>query len=176
MDMLDFEGDDLYFAEPLNAEAQQCIDFAAANYSQECDANQAEAPLMRAYFLEPEHPVVLVALYRFFYYQHRLDDALVVAERTLKIFAKRLNLPEDWSELNEEHLAKPAVDSMVLVRFYLWTLKGAGYLELRLGKHDSGMARLEKVRELDDKNHLGTEVLLDVANEVVNNIYKLRPT
>lgn len=170
MDMLDFESEELYFDEALNEEAKACIEKAAEGYADD----QAYEPLMRAYFLEPEHPVVLVALYRFFYYQHKLADALIVAERALKIFAERLDLPEDWRDLEEAHLLKPATDSMTKVRFYLWTLKGAAYLELRLGKHETAMARLEKLLELDDKNHLGAEVLLDVANEVINNVYRLR--
>lgn len=164
MDMLDFEADELYFNEVLSEDAKVCLDEAALAY----EKNAAEAPLLRAYFLEPEHPMVLVALYRYFYYQHRLDDALRVAERTLKIFAKRLNLPEDWRELSMEQVGGEAKTAMTLFRFYLLALKGAGYLELRLGRYESAFARLNKVVDLDSNDRLGAGALLDVAQDALN--------
>lgn len=164
MDMLDFENGDLYFDEPLHSEAQQCLEHAAECYGE----NRAEEALMRAYFLEPEHPSVLVALYRYFYYQHRLEEALMVAERVLKVFAKRLELPENWHDLTETRLGNGVVISMTLIRFYLLALKGAGYLELRLGAHESALARLRKVMELDPYNRLGARALLDLALDALN--------
>lgn len=159
MDMLDFESDDLYFDEPLNDETKGCLHHAAGNYGEML----AEASLMRAYFLEPEHPVVLVALYRYFYYQHRLEDALLVAERVLTVFAGRLGLPEDWRDLAEMQIGSGVMVSMAMVRFYMLALKGAGYLELRLGDYESALARLHKIVELDSSDRLGAQSLIDVA-------------
>ncbi len=159
MDMLDFEGENLYFDEAISDEAQQCIDQAAENYGEA----GSEELLMRAYFLEPEHPMVLVALYRYFYYQHRITDALIVAQRVLRIYALKLDFPDDWNELNEKYLDKHRKDSMTLVRFYLLALKGTAYLELRIGKEDSAVSRLKKILELDSKDRLGAKVLLNVA-------------
>lgn len=159
MDMLDFEGENLYFEEALSDEAQECIDQAANNYAEA----GSEQPLMRAYFLEPEHPMVLVAMYRYFYYQHRIPDALIVAKRVLRIYASKLEFPDDWNDLNEDYLEKHRKDAMTLVRFYLLALKGAAYLELRLGKEESAVSRLKKILELDSNDRLGAKVLLDVA-------------
>lgn len=161
MDMLDFQTDSLYFDEPLKAESKRCLDRAAERY----DDRRAEASLMRAYFLEPEHPMVLVALYRYFFYQHRLEDALLVAERVLQVFARRLGLPENWRDLTEMGIGCGVMVSMTLIRFYMLALKGAAYLELRLGEYESAIARLEKVLELDTNNRLGARMLLDVACE-----------
>jgi tetratricopeptide (TPR) repeat protein len=58
--------------------------------------------------------------------------------------------------------------SMSMVRFYMMALKGAGYLELRLGEYDSAIARLEKVVELDSKNRLDAQALIDVAREALS--------
>ncbi len=159
MDMLDIENNPLYFEEPLNPEARRCLDQAAMEYGNE----KAEPLLMRAFLLEPEHPLVLVALYRFFYYQHRLPDALIVAERVLSLFAQRLALPKDWHELQPVHLGDDAAHRMSLIRFYLLALKGAGFLQLRLGEHDAAIERLEKVAQLDEKDRLGAKALLEVA-------------
>lgn len=164
MDMLDFETDSLYFDEPLHVEVKGFLDTAAEHYGEQL----AETSLMRAYFLEPEHPMVLVALYRYFYYQHRLEEALLVAERVLHVFAKRLGLPKDWHDLTEMQIGSGVMVSMAMIRFYMLALKGAGYLELRLGEYESALARLHKVVELDSSDRLGAQVLLDVAQEAFN--------
>jgi tetratricopeptide (TPR) repeat protein len=163
MDMLDFETDSLYFDEPLHREARDCLQLAAENYSE----GEAETSLMRAYFLEPQHPMVLVALYRYFYYQHRLEDALLLADRVLEQFAKRLDLPEDWHELTERQIGSGVMVSMSMIRFYMLALKGAGFLELRLGEYASALARLSKVVELDSHDRLGARALLEVAQEAL---------
>lgn len=163
VDLLDFEVDQLYFDEALHPEAKECLDQAAQNYGKE----RAEHALMRAYFLEPEHPMVLVALYRYFYYQHRLDDALRVAERVLRIFAKRLMLAENWKDLDPDSVEAAMRDSMTLVRFYLLALKGSGFLQLRLGQHEAALARLRKVAEFDAKDQLGAGALIEVAEQAL---------
>lgn len=163
VDLLDFDSEDLYFDESLNSEAKQCLHSAAENYGDE----KAERELLKAYFLEPEHPMVLVALYRFFYYQHRLTEALIVAERVLAVIGKRLNLPLDWRDLSEGRLGSGVMISMTLIRFYMLALKGAGYLELRLGNYESALERLEKVAELDSKDRLGAQALLEVARNTL---------
>lgn len=164
IDLLEFDSEDLYFDEAIDSEARQCLDLASEHYGTE----QSEEALMRAYFLEPEHPMVLVALYRFYYYQHRLKDSLRVAERVLKVIGKRLEFPEDWRDLTEMRLGSGVMISMTLIRFYMLALKGAGFLELRLGDYGSALKRLEKVVELDSKDRLGAQALLDVAREALD--------
>jgi tetratricopeptide (TPR) repeat protein len=163
IDLLEFDSEDLYFDEVIDPEARQCLDQAAERYGTE----RAEVSLMRAYFLEPEHPMVLVALYRFYYYQHRLKESLLVAERVLKVVGNRLEFPEDWRDLTEMRLGSGVMISMTLLRFYMLALKGAGFLELRLGDYVSAMQRLEKVAELDSKDRLGAQALLEVAREAL---------
>jgi tetratricopeptide (TPR) repeat protein len=163
IDLLEFDGEDLYFDEVLDDEAKRCLDKASEHYG----TDKAETALMRAYFLEPEHPMVLVALYRFYYYQHRLKESLMVAERVLKVIGQRLEFPKDWRDLTEMGLGSGVMISMTLIRFYMLALKGAGFLELRLGEYPSAMQRLEKVVELDSKDRLGAKALLDVAREAL---------
>lgn len=161
MDLIDFEAGELYFDEPIDAEASEAIARAAERYGD----GEAEFDLLRGYFLEPEHPLVLVALYRFFYYQHRLEDALRVARRVLQISAGRLGIPADWRELTPAICEGLGADAMVRLRFHLLALKGAGFLELRLGRHANALAKLEKLAELDDNDRLGVEALIEVARE-----------
>lgn len=165
VDLLEFDGEALYFDEPLDPKTRDFLDQAARDYGTEA----AEPGLLRAYFRAPEHPMVLVALYRYFYYQHRFEESLLVAERVLRVFGQRLELPADWRDLSEMHLGGGVMISMTQVRFYMLALKGAGYLELRLGRYASALARLEKVAELDSKDRLGAQVLLDVVREALQN-------
>lgn len=164
MDLLDFEGGQLYFDEPIEPAAQDAINEAADCYGEPA----AEHKLLHAYFLEPEHPLVLVALYRYLYYQHRHADALRVADRVIGLFAKRLGFPEDWNELDRPRFENGVLVSMTMLRFYMLALKGAGYLELRLGRFESALERLQKVVDLDERDRLGAKELLDVARESLN--------
>lgn len=173
VDMHDFEVEELYFNEPLRKETQNCIDQAAKNYGK----SGAEKNLLRAYFLEPEHPIVLVALYRFYYYQHRYADALEVAERVLRVYSIRLGLPSDWQDLTEHHFDQIDKQSMTDIRFYLLALKGAGYLEMRLENFKNALERLQKVVNVDSEDRMNAVSLLQTAEDEIyrqSGVYRLR--
>lgn len=155
MDLLDFEAQEvLYFDEPLPESVQHLLDEIASG------AQAAEElSLLRAYFLAPEHLTVLVALFRFFFFCHRLEDALVVSHHALRVSGRRLEFPQDWQALTPELFTDRP---MTLVRFYLFALKGCAYLNLRLGHIDTGKAILKKLMTLDLQDRLGAAALLDV--------------
>jgi hypothetical protein len=163
MDLLDFEAQDLYFDEMLDAEVSERLAEAARQYAD----GTAEQPLLRAYFLAPRSLTVLVAVYRFYYYQHRLRDALIVADRALEICAEQLGFPADWRNLDPALVDRAAGTSMTLVRFHLLSLKANAYLKLRLGFPTEGKAILQKLMELDSNNRLGARELLDVVNRTL---------
>ena len=71
MDLLDFSDCELYFDVPMPAAAEQLLAQASAEYGDP----SAETALLRAHLLAPENLTVLVGLYRYYFYQHRLDDA-----------------------------------------------------------------------------------------------------
>lgn len=162
MDLLDFSESSLYFDEPLAERAGALIDQAAAQYGE----SNVEPLLLEAYDIAPEHLTVLVALYRYYYYQHRLDDALNVAHKALAISGGRLRFPDDWSRLSNENIGAGALISMGMVRFYLLALKAAGYLNLRLQRWEPALDMLTKVSELDEADRLGVAPLLDIAYSV----------
>lgn len=164
MDLLDFEHAELYFDEPLAQDVARLIMAAADKYGSE----EAESLLLRASLLAPQHLMVLVALYRYYFYQHRFEDALLVGESTLAVVARRLNFPETWMYLNQANLGEGVLRSMGLVRFYLMVLKATGYINLRLGNFETGQAMLEKLVELDSHDRMGGKALLDVLNQTMN--------
>jgi hypothetical protein len=163
MDLMDFDQPTLYYDDPVAPEVERLLLAAAASYGEEA----AETSLLRAYFLAPEQLVVLVALYRYYFYQHRLEDALLVADRAMAVAGRRLELPEEWQRLHPEHVGHAVLRSMGLLRFYLMVLKAAGYIHMRLERLQTGRAMLEKLVELDSHDRLGGKALLDVITAAV---------
>ncbi|WP_153130684.1 hypothetical protein [Dechloromonas hortensis] len=161
MDLLDFSDCKLYFEEPLPAEAERLIAQAASEYGEAT----AEMALLRAHLLAPENLTVLVGLYRYYFYQHRLEDALIVAERAMQLSGRHLGLPPDWNQLDETRLGSAAANSFGLLRFYLLALKAASVVLLRLGKIAASRARLIKLAGLDSRDQLGAGKLLEVVDE-----------
>ena len=159
MDLLDFTDCKLYFEEPLPAEAESLIAQAAQSYGDPV----AEMFLLRAHLLAPENLAVLVGLYRYYFYQHRLEDALNVAERAMQLSGRHLGLPK-WSDIQEDQLGHAAHSSFGLLRFYLLALKAASIVLLRLGQIAASRARLMKLISLDSRDHLGAAKLLEVVD------------
>ena len=164
MDLLDYEQAELYFDEPLTQDVARLLMDAADKYGSE----EAESLLLRANLLAPQHLMVLVALYRYYFYQHRLEDALLVAESTLAVVGRRLDFPETWVYLREANVGAGVLKSMGLVRFYLMVLKAAGYINLRLGHLETGKAMLEKLVQLDSHDRIGGKALLEVLYHTMN--------
>jgi len=163
MDLLDFEPTAMYFDEPLDPRAAALIEAAAEAYGEQ----QAEAYLREAEALQPRHLSVLVALYRYYFYRHQLDAALIVAAQAMDVAAGRLGFDGHWQALDIEDIARATAAQPELARFYLHALKGAGYLHLRLGNVEDGLNRLDHVAALDAKDRLGAKALADVARRAL---------
>jgi len=161
MDLLDFSDCKLYFEDDLPIAAERLIAQAASEYGEA----GAELSLLRAHMLAPENLSVLVGLYRYYFYQHRLEDALVVAERAMQLSGRHLGLPADWRLLDETRLGLAAGTSFGLLRFYLLALKAASVVLLRLGQIVESRARLGKLASLDSRDQLGAAKLLEVVDE-----------
>lgn len=171
MDLLDFSDCKLYFEDALPAEAERLIAQAASEYGEA----GAELSLLRALLLAPENLSVLVGLYRYYFYQHRLEDALVVAERAMQLSGRELGLPTDWRLLDETRLGSAAANSFGLLRFYLLALKAASVVLLRLGQISESRARLIKVASLDSRDQLGAGKLLEVVDEFQSTAEPIAP-
>jgi tetratricopeptide (TPR) repeat protein len=156
MDLLDFEAQGLYFEEPEVAGVQALIASAAENYAN----GEAELPLLKAYFIAPESLNVLVALNRFYYYQHRLEEALQATRKALAVIRPLVNFPENWCDLQLEHITQTPVELLTQVRLYLFTLKAVGFLNMRLEYLDVSQAIFEKLVQLDSKDRIGAQGLL----------------
>jgi tetratricopeptide (TPR) repeat protein len=159
MDLLDFEAQGLYFEEPDVAGVKELIVTAAEHYAN----GDAELSLLKAYFLAPKSLNVLVALNRFYYYQHRLEEALAATGKALAVIRPLVAFPENWCDLQPEHITQTSAELLTQVRLYLFTLKAFGFLNMRLERLDLSQAIFEKLVELDSKDRIGAQGLLELV-------------
>lgn len=159
MDLLQFEAQDLYFQQEDGAEVQELIRFASERYG----SGDAELALLKAYLRAPESLSVLVALNRFYYYQHRLDEALLISEKALALIRQDLDFPEDWRQLQVVHISGAPKEFLVRIRLYLFTLKSIGFLHMRIKNLAHSRSIFEKLAELDEKDRIGARSLLELV-------------
>jgi tetratricopeptide (TPR) repeat protein len=142
--------------------AEQHLLAAGRSYDRD---TQAEWHLREAQALAPRHAAVLIGLYRFYFYKNRLKEALEVARLCLEKAAIDNGLPSDWHSVRAADAQFDSYEA-ALPRFYLFTLKGYAYLQLRLGNVAEGQAAVMKLLELDPGDKLGAGVLLGVLERM----------
>lgn len=124
---------------------------------------RAEALLRDAALLAGDHAAVLIARYRFFFYQGRLEEALDVADQCLDKALRGLGLTGGWRSVRPEQAAFGDWGA-VLPRFLLFSLKGWAYLRMRLGDLDKGREAVDKLLELDPTDKIGARTLQGVLD------------
>jgi len=157
--LLEFEAKELYFEKEDSEEVMRLLQFASELYG----SGDAELPLLKAYLRAPESFNVLVALNRFYYYQHRLAEALLISEKALGLIREAIGFPEDWRQLQTSHISEAPKDWLTKVRFYLFTLKSIGFLHMRLQNLELSRGIFEKLVALDDKDRIGAKGLLELV-------------
>ena len=158
MDLLEFDTTDLYFEQVDLPEVQDLIRVASELYG----SGEAELPLLQAYLRAPESLNVLVALNRFYYYQHRLTEALMISEKALNLIRQNIDFPNDWQQLERTHITDAPKESLTRIRLYLFTLKSIGFLNMRLENLELSRGIFEKLIALDEKDRIGAKGLLEV--------------
>lgn len=141
---------------PPEAEAQ--LRLAGQNYHQD---DVALAHLQSAWDLAPGHAAVYIGRYRFYFYKNRLAEALEIATECLAKAAVDNGMSPNWRDAKATDADFGSFEA-ILPRFFLFTLKGYAYLQLRLGALEEGRAAVAKLLELDPTDKVGAKVLLDV--------------
>jgi hypothetical protein len=118
---------------------------------------QALPLLEQARAAAPRHPAPLIALYRFHFYGHQLVQARTVGEDALAV--ARTALGPDFGDVAP---SDEAARGDAAVRFYLFTLKGLAYLNMRLDALAEAAALLKELRRLDPQDHVGGALLFHV--------------
>jgi tetratricopeptide (TPR) repeat protein len=159
MDLLQFEARDLYFETEDSEDIQNLIRSASEMYG----SGNAELPLLQAYLRAPESLNVLVALNRFYYYQHRLAEALLIAEKALALIRRDVGFPDDWRQLETQHISEAPRERLTRIRLYLFTLKSIGFLHMRMKNLALSRSIFERLVMLDDKDRIGAKALLELV-------------
>lgn len=113
--------------------------------------------LLSARLAAPNHPAPIIALYRFHFYGHQWAQARDVGEDALAIARSALG-----PAFGDQPPSSEAVRGDAAVRFYLFTLKGLAYLNLRLESHGRARRLLRELRRLDPEDWMGGALLLHV--------------
>lgn len=160
MDLLDFENPALYFEEAVPEGVSELLAVASSEYGTPSARSAVETALDRA----PECLTVLVAAFRFYYYEHEYEKARRVGWSAARVVTEKLAFPGEELPTAEQFSIGFRKDPAA-ARFYLQALKGIGYLCLRLGEVSEAQAVLAKVVELDDEDRLTCRSLLAFATD-----------
>lgn len=131
------------------------------------DWQQAEHLLLRARAALPEQLEIQIALYKLYAYSNRFEESLQIINEVLATVAKAEGLAADWQSLNADSACwHPASWRL---RYYLYSLKASGFVNLRRGEIDSALNVLTKLLELDPMDQVGGSVVLELAEGIRDN-------
>ena len=133
---------------------------AAAAYQQ---TGRAETILWSAQAIDPACLPVYFALYKFYFYKFRLEDAEKAALMGLDTAARLAGFSADWAQLTPHCVSWDVTDGPQ--HFYLFTLKALAFIRLRLGRQADSLILLDKLQELDPDDAVGGSVIRDLARE-----------
>jgi len=148
-----------YYGGDLPAAAERALHAVGPDWEDEATA---EGHIYEALDLAPGHLAVQLAAYKFYFYRHRLTEALPYAQTCLSHILRRNQLPADWRDLCPEDAAFASLDPEP--RMVLFALVANGYVLARLGRIEEGRAVLTKVAELDPQDRMGARRLLAVID------------
>lgn len=143
----------------LPAAAERAFHAAAQAWHDEASS---EGHVHDAPAVAPGHLEVQIAAYKFYFYRHRLAEALPYAQACLGYTLRRNNLPGDWHLVGADDAAFSDMDPEP--RILVFSLVAYGYVLARLGRLLEGREALAKVAELDPRGRMGAQRLLAVLN------------
>jgi len=126
----------------------------------------AERAVRRALAVAPDDFTARLAAYKFYFYNHRLAEALPHAAALLDQAARRLNVTLDWRRVAPGDAAFDEVENAP--GLYLQALLAWGYCQTRLGRYELGREAIAKTAELSKRDRFGARRLLAVIDNGVN--------
>lgn len=125
------------------------------------DFERARELLYQARELDPDQLEVYTALYKFLFYRGQLDEAEQVAGEALQRAALNGGFHEDWQQLTSTSCDWSQENGPA--RTYLYSLKALAFISLRKGKHAHGRSLLDKLKQLDPQDLVGSSVISQLA-------------
>ena len=152
-----FSEDNIQFGQNIPEHINACLQQAAKNYD---NIEVAEQLLWKAQQLNPQQLEVYIALYKFYFYQARLEEAEQVAQQALQMCAQVGGFNPDWAQLTAQ--SANWSDPNTAERIYMYTLKALGFIRMRRLDFDASQQILQKLQELDQLDLVGGSVIRDV--------------
>ena len=130
-------------------------------------ASHAEKPLAEKLFkqarqLDPSCLQTYFALYKFYFYQGRLQEAEREVLAGLEQAALQGNFPADFRQLARQAAEWDMYGSETTL-FYLYTLKALAFIKLRQDLADEARAILAAVEVLDPEDKSGASVIMQLS-------------
>ncbi|MCH4903512.1 hypothetical protein GSN00_03745 [Cylindrospermopsis raciborskii CHAB3438] len=110
---------------------------------------------------ENNHMDVLVAAYRYFYYQNNYALAEKTANTIIARIRKTHQLPDNWEELRSVLLARKDESQ---IRIFLNAYTALGMISAKLGKLDQAKAIIKEIQKINDKEDFGANILWQILN------------
>lgn len=156
-----FPEDNVLFGLNIPPEIDHYLQQAVSAYE---DTERAEQLLWQAQQINPEQLEVYIALYKFYFYKYRLNEAEKVAYLALETCAKVGGFPADWQVLTPTSTDWSQPNGAA--RVYLYTLKALSFIRLRQTQFEVATRLLDKLAELDPHDQVGSSVLRALATGV----------
>lgn len=125
------------------------------------DPVTAERAVARALAVAPDDFEARLGAYRFYFYNHRFDEALPHAAFLMRLVARRLNVAGDWRAVKPGDAGFDQLEEAP--GLYLQALMAWGYCQARLGERAEGAEAIAKVAELNPRDRFGARRLLAVV-------------
>lgn len=158
MSVLAFHEDRVMFGVNIPSDINACLQKAVASYG---DPELAESLLWQAQQMDPNQLEVYVALYKFYFYKNRVDEAEAVVIQALNQSAQLGSFHSDWNQLTPESTDWYSIENPQ--RLYLYALKALSFIRLRQSDVVGAENILQKLRELDPTDQVGGSVLQQMA-------------
>jgi len=149
-----------HIAPEVNALLQQAV------HASSFDDELAEQKLWQAQQTYPEQLEIYIALYKFYFYRGRLQEAHQVVRQALIAAAQAGGFPGDWNALRVDSSDWSETESPQ--RVYLYSLKALSFILLRLGSVDESYRILEKLYEIDPYDQTGATVIRELAKGLMD--------
>ena len=159
MSVVAIHEDRVMFGANIPGHINACLQKAVAAYG---DPELAESLFWQAQQMDPNQLEVYVALYKFYFYKNRIDEAEGVVFVALKKSAELGNFHADWNQLTSTSTNWFSTENPQ--RLYLYALKALSFIRLRQNDTEGANNILEKLRELDPIDQVGGSVLQQLAD------------
>jgi hypothetical protein len=155
-------GNEVHFGFNIEPEANAELQRAASLISSRKASSEA---LVQAEQIAPEQIEVLIARYKFHFYQGETEIAEELVIKALRLAAKQGGFNQDWQQLNRSSADwhNPRGPG----RYFLYTLKALAFIRLRQNRPNEAQSILDALNLIDPQDQVGANVIRDLLDAVV---------